>query len=306
MVEIKCPPKDLSVDDRINLLFKNIESYIDSEEFRRLVLLFGGIDYSAMSLKEKIDYLYEFVKVWDYRNNRERWAIKNDDFIVQHQEEIRDLLSKLNLVHPRPLGTKPDFVLILGGARKNNFLRPKKAKDVYDVCEEKPVVVGLTCDRAINDLETAVYRDYGLRIKTEADALGVGIAESFGVQEQSREDNMVLYGNHIYMISARNYPDGRRANTFDTFKEFLNFFNVRDQNILLVTNQPYTSYQLLKFIDFALENNLYIESIGCDIQDEMQEANYLQELKSNVDAIKTLSDKYLMEEKYGEPNSRGF
>ena len=298
MVEIKCPPRDLDVNERINILFSNIESYIDSEEFKSLVLLFGGIDYSSMSLKEKIEYLSEFVKVWDFRNNKERWAIRNNDFIEEHGEEIRRCLVGLNLVNLRPLESKPDYVLILGGAKKNNFARPGKAKEIYDQCDEKPIVVGLTCDRPINEVERETYALYGDRIQTEADAISVGIEEHFGVSPQARKDNMVEYGNNIYMISARNYPNGRRANTYDTFKEFLNFFNIKDQNILLVTNQPYTSYQLFKFIDFALANNLYIESIGCELPERLPEANYLQELKSNIDAIKLLSEKYLLEERH--------
>ena len=166
------------------------------------------------------------------------------------------------------------------------------------MCETKPVVVGLTCDRPINELEKETYSLYNGSIKTEADAISMGIIEKFNVSIQSKKDNIVDYGNNIYMISARNYPDGRRANTYDTFKEFINAFNVRDENILLVTNQPYTSYQLFKFIDFALQNNLYIESIGSDVPDNLQEANYLQELKSNIDAIKELYEKYMMEETY--------
>lgn len=299
MVEIKCPPKDLDYDDRINILFDNIQRYIDSEEFRKLVLLFGGIDYSNYSLKEKINYLSEFVKVWDYRNSRERYTIENDEFINQNKVMIRQLLEQLNMIHTRPLETKPDYILILGGARNNNFIRPEKAKTVYDLCETKPTVVGLTCDREVYDIEREIYSEYGDAIKTEADALGKGIEKYFGVSPKSRKDNMVDYGNNIHMISARNYPDGRRANTYDTFREFINVFHIKDENILLVTNQPYTSYQLFKFIDFALENNLYIESIGCDTPDTLQEAHYLQELKSNIDAIKMISDRYLMEEKYG-------
>jgi hypothetical protein len=295
MVEIKCPPRDLDVNDRINILFDNISRYISSEEFQELVLLFGGIDYSNLSLKEKIDYLSEFVKVWDYRNNRERWAIRNDEFIEQNKTKIMQLLERLNLVHPRPLENKPNYILILGGARNNNFYRPGKAKTIYDICEEKPIVVGLTCDREISKLEKDCYLKYGDRIKTEADAISVGIEESFDVRVKSRRDNIVDFGNNIYMISARNYPDGRRANTYDTFKEFINIFNIKDQNILLVTNQPYTSYQLLKFMDFAFNNNLFIEAIGCDNDSTLQESNYLQELKSNIDAIKVLSEKYLME-----------
>ena len=299
MVEIKCPPKDLDVNERINILFNNIQSYIDSEEFRKLVLLFGGVDYSNMSLKEKINYLSEFVKVWDYRNSKERYTITNDEFIEQNKGIINECLVGLNLVNPRPLESKPDYILILGGARRNNFARPAKAKEVYDMCEGKPIVVGLTCDRPIMDVEKEIYAEYGDRIATEADAISVGIEESFGVEAQPRKDNTVKYTDNIYMISARNYPDGRRANTYDTFKEFISVFNIRNQNILLVTNQPYTSYQLFKFIDFALDNNLYIESIGCEVPHTLLEANYLQELKSNIDAIKMLSDKYLMEEKYG-------
>jgi hypothetical protein len=152
MYEIKCPENNIDVDKRIELLFETIDKYISSQPFRDLVLLFGGIDYTNLSLKEKINYLSEFVKVWDYRNSNERWVIKNNDFIDSNKELIRKLITELNLVNTRPLENKPDYILVLGGARWSNLKRPNKAKKVFDECNGEPIVVALTCDRRINEI----------------------------------------------------------------------------------------------------------------------------------------------------------
>lgn len=295
MIEIKCPKNNISVNERIKDLFEMIENYIDSDEFKKLVLLFGGSDYSNKSLKHKINYLSEFVKIWDYRHSNERWAIKNNDFINENKDLIKELLVKLNLVYSRELENKPDYILVLGGARLSNFERPRKAKKIFNLINENAIVVGLTCDRKISEVEYECYKEYNGLIKTEEDALSKGIEINFNVIIQSTKDNLIKYNDKIYLISARSNEDGKRANSYDTFKEFINTFNIKDKNILLVTNQPYTSYQLLKFIDFAFDNNLFIEAIGCDNDSHLQESNYLQELKSNIDAIKILSDKYLEE-----------
>ena len=306
MSRILCPPNNIDVDDRIEILFKNIDEYISSECFMKLVSLFGGIDYSNMTFEQKINYLSEFVKIWDFRKNTiERWAIKNNDFVEENSDQIMELISGLDMVKPAPTQSKPDYVLILGGARSSNLDRPKKA---HDVCEEtgtEPLIVGLSCKRPINEIEFDYLKDIDEPKKTEFDVINRGIERAFGVSNpEVINPDFVKYNDRVYSISAHPPEEGKRANTLDTFKEFINIFNATGKNIVIVSNPPYVSYQLLKFIEIAFDNNLFIEAVGCECSSDrtLQASNYLQEIKSNIDAISVLAKRY----NYGRKNNRNF
>lgn len=66
---------------------------------------------------------------------------------------------------------KPDYILVLGGAKLSNFERPKKAKKIFDMVNKNAIVVGLTCDRKINEVEYDSYKEYNGLIQTEEDAV---------------------------------------------------------------------------------------------------------------------------------------
>ena len=303
MSKIVCPPNNIDVSERIEMLFKNIDEFISSNSLIKLVVLFGGIDYSSYSLEDKIKYLSEFVKRWDFRNNvSERWAIRNNEFIDANSDYIMQLVEGLDMVRPAPLESTPDYILILGGARSSNLDRPTKAHEIYKSTEVKPIVVGLSCKRKINEIEYEYIEHINGPKETEFDVINRGIENAFGVSNpQVINDDFVKYNDNIFSISARP-AEGKRANTLDTFKEFINLFNAKGKNIVIVSNPPYVSYQLLKFIEIAFDNNLFIEAVGCSCFSDrtLQASNYLQEIKANIDAISVLAQRY----DYGRKDKR--
>ena len=101
-------------------------------------------------------------------------------------------------------------------------------------------------------------------------------------------------GSSVYSVAApSSEPEKRRANSYDTFTYFMDTFNVKKGNkLLLVTSSIYVTFQLLKFMGLALEYGFEVDCIGADSVSTgpnlSKASNYLQEMKSTVDASYTL------------------
>lgn len=312
-LRIKCPDIALKKENRIKELFSDISSWIDSEELQRLVCLFGGSLDKTIPLKEKIDCLNEFVEVWDYRkmqvNCGERWFIQNDSFVEEHSDEIINAAEGLGLRNVvEPLIT-PNYILPLGGGRMSNLIRPMGAKAMSDkFMNEKHSIIALGGMRPLNDIERPYSDRYAPAANTEYDAICAGMEQAFGLEghqykeEIHVEENVNLCsairkyrGTDIYVVAAPSTNPERRANSMDTFEYFMDRFDVKKgDRILLVTSCIYVPFQFLKFMKIALEKELIIDCVGAPFDNEelIKTSNYLQEIKSAVNAMKALADEY--------------
>lgn len=312
-LRIKCPAIDLEKESRIKELFSDISSWIDSEELQRLVCLFGGSLDKTIPLKEKIDCLNEFVEVWDYRkmqvNCGERWFIQNDSFVEEHSDEIMNLAEGLGLRNVVEPIIVPNYILPLGGGRMSNLIRPMGAKAMSDkFMNEKHSIIALGGMRPLNDIERPYSDRYAPGAKTEYDAICAGMEQAFGLEghqykeETHIEENVNLCsairkyrGTDIYVVAAPSTNPERRANSMDTFEYFMEQFDVKKgDRILLVTSCIYVPFQFLKFMKIALEKELIIDCVGAPFDNEelIKTSNYLQEIKSAVNAMKALADEY--------------
>ena len=66
----------------------------------------------------------------------------------------------------------------------------------------------------------------------------------------------------------------------------------------MVTSCIYVPFQLLRFMDLAIEKGFYVDCVGMLNDDKKGTAfshisNYCQETKAAINAIKTLADKWL-------------
>ena len=70
----------------------------------------------------------------------------------------------------------------------------------------------------------------------------------------------------------------------------------KEDRILLVTSSIYVPFQLLLFMDLAIEYGFEVDCIGSDMVVQgnklSKSSNYLQEIKSTIDVIYKLSNKY--------------
>lgn len=313
IIKIECPDSTYSKEERIKLLFENIKSWIYSKEFINLVELFGGNLNPKDSFEYNMNYLIEFTKKWDFRSKiigtNERWNINNQDY-NENSDKILEDIKALGFVEKTIPNSNPDFILPLGGARIANFKRPEYAKEIIDKFNYKNInIVSLSTFRLISEKEKEDKINYSSDIVYEFDAINKGLEKTFNVsvynEEFSNNKNINLkycirtYNNYkenkIYSVAAPSSNPEKRANSRDTFEFFFKKFNIKEKsNLLLITSQIYVTYQFLKFVDLAIENNINIECIGyqMDTNNKININLYLQEIKSTIDAINNLYEKY--------------
>jgi len=323
MYKIKLIDSKNKKEDRIIELFESIKKWLYSEELNYLVNLYGGNIDKRKSFEENIEYLSNFLEVWNFRGRinglKERFNISYDvdQVIENNKDNVIKAIKHLDMIDGSIPSNIPEYILVLGGARTSNFKRPGYTRYIVDKLNLSNInVVALSTLRPISDVE----RDnlYTSDIVYEYDALSRGLELSFDIKDyneiigENENINFKSYirkyidkynGNNIYSISAPSSNPNYRANTRDTFDFFLDKFEIKkNTSLLLVTSQIYSNYQFLKFVDLALEYDLNLECCGYSMdKSNMSINNYLQEIKSTVDATKVLFDKYkkiLNEEEY--------
>ena len=134
-IRIKCPSVGNSKEHRISELFSCLSKWVYSAELSDLIGLFGGADllksYSG-SIKEDINMLNEFSTIWDYRKGKERWEVKDENFVIDNRQYIMERIEGLGLLDITKPVITPDYLLPLGGARLSNYDRPQMARKVAD------------------------------------------------------------------------------------------------------------------------------------------------------------------------------
>lgn len=350
-----CPKIELKKKDRVLFIVKNILSFLVDDKLISLIkkadkMFFDDITVDFVlrtkllldkkksiiwlgpfyknSIRKYIDKLVEFSKKWDYRSKqdvllktgeRARWLLENDQFAVDNEQEIIDCAKSLGFIGKTDLiddKLNIDYVLVLGGGKESNILRPLYSKMIIDKYGfNDAMVVGLTCDRDIDDSENTEKFSYGNLCKTEFDCVRYGLQKAFNrkkfinvyedidkIIDEDITDDMPLKGNKVYVLRSP-ANDGRdRANSKDTYEYFFEvLFNHNLKNILLVSSQLFVPYQALSFMEFALEHNIYFDIVGYPYSlfdntgnyNHSQPVNYLQEFRSVILTAKMFVDKYL-------------
>ena len=314
-----CPDCGKTVEERRKELLGSIEEWVDSEALSSMVSAFGG-SIPKGSLKERIDWLDHFANVWDYRKKQagnERWFIEEDPVAKANVEVITASVKELGLVDIETPLVMPDYILPLGGARRSNFARPETAKKVIDQMNIRDrKIVALSGTRLINDMERPFIEDFAEGAETEYEAISKGLETVFSLkgerfrEERSRHENIYLQwalrtyeetyqGNTIQSLAAPSSDPGRRANSRDTFLFFLEKFQIRPgDRLLLVTSCIYVPFQILRFMDLAIEKGFYVDCVGMPNDDRQGTSfsritNYCQETKAAINAVKSIADLWL-------------
>ena len=320
---LKSPDYKLDKKKRIAQLFESISKWIHSDSLIELVRLFGGNEVTDICLKDDssyIDWLHEFVSVWDFRKKQvgggERWNVFDEPFVDKNKTIILRNAEKLGLIKNTNPAFEPDFILPLGGARMANLDRPNMARFVMDKHSwNNKNIVALSGKRPLNEIEYPYIERYASSAHTEFDAINSGLEHAFDISDRYKEEDFdheninsqasirayedMYMDSCIYSVAApSSEPEKRRANSYDTFVYFLEKFNVeKGSKLLLVTSSIYVPFQLLKFMGLALEYGLEVDCIGSDsVMEDLKlskTSNYLQEIKSSIDAIYMLKQTYL-------------
>ena len=322
-MRIICPSAKLGKSQRISELFKNIEHWISSKPIEELVALFGGFYPGTCSLEEKIVWMEEFAKNWDYRRKQsadsclnERWNIQDDSFIRQHTDTILKCARQLGLIDGTLPVSSPDYILPLGGARMSNLERTRYTKLIMEKTEGLNVSsVALSGMRPIAQEEKSSVSSYAPYAETEFDAINAGLETALSLSplytetiesnpninlcSRIRRYKETYKGCPVFSLAAPSSSPQRRANSRDTFEFFLDSFQINPQDsLLLVTSQIYVPYQLLKFVDLAIDKGFDVDCVGYSNQEQtgfQKSSNYLQEIKATVNSIYYLYNKYKKE-----------
>ena len=350
-----CPKIEFKKQERVNFIIQNILAFLTNDKFISLVkksdksffddatidfvlrtkLLLGrkkqkfriGFFYKN-SIVKYINKLYEFSNVWDYRNKqdvllktgeRARWLLENDEFAKNNEEEIIACAKELGFIGKTDLSNDKlniDYVLVLGGGKESNILRPLYSKIMIDKYSfNDAMVVGLTCDRKIDESENTPEFSYDESCKTEFDCVRFGLQKAFNrtkyikayedidkIINDDVTDDMPETGNKVYVLRAPANDGRERANSKDTYEYFFEvLFNQNLKNILLISSQVFVPYQALSFMEFALEHNIYFDIVGYPylLYDKTggykhaQPVKYLQEFRSVILTAKAFMDKYM-------------
>lgn len=324
VLKLECPATNKDRGVRVADLRENVAGWIYSEPLKRLIDIFGGTAPTGLGFYDYITWVNEFAEIWNYRGrqngSKERWAVEDDEIVMKNSEAILQIAEELGLMGVEEPTEVPDYVLPLGGARLTNYARPQLARKVLDAQNNSPAqIVALTGKRPINEIEREYLADYAPDAVTEYDAMCGGIEKAFGLEGSGYLETSYYTSNINMQWSIRNYEkkysesdvvvlaapstdEGRRANSYDTFKFFLEKFHVAEgQKVLLVTSGIYVPFQLMKFIPIALERNIYVDCVGLNNAKAgvafSKPSNYCQEIKAAINAIKVLADLYWREER---------
>ena len=350
-----CPKIEYKKQERINFIIQNILSFLTNDKLISLIKKSDNSFFDDMTIdfvlktklllgknkgRFKIGFFYknsiikyinkicEFSAIWDYRNKqdvllktgeRARWLLENDKFATDNEEEIIFCAEELGFIGKTDLLDNKiniDYVLVLGGGKESNILRPLYSKMIIDKYNfNDAMVVGLTCDRKIDESENTDKFHYDNTCKTEFDCVRYGLQKAFNRTKyiKAYEDidkiinddittDMPEIGNKVYVLRSP-ANDGRdRANSKDTYEYFFDIlYNQNLKNILLVSSQIFVPYQGLSFMEFALEHNIYFDIVGYpySLYDDTgkyihaEPVKYLQEFRSVMMTAKEFIDKYL-------------
>jgi len=304
-------------------LNNHIHAWLYSDELGDIVRSFGGTFPHSLTLHKQAEWLLSFSDRWDYRNIQKkthdektgenaRWQINSSEITEEQKSAVRKGIYQLGLIGIQtPVEKEFDYIIALGGARFSCLYRPRYMHDLIFRQEIKTeAAVLLSGMRPVSESERIVTNTYAANAVTEYDLINSGAEQSFGLPKNYREE---VYHNEnphkswavrtydslngtipLFSISGpSSQPEKRRANSADTYKFFLKKFHVEPgQKLLLVTSQIYVPYQQLEAIrTLALPNRLYIETVGFPVkwsgqlQGMMESANYLQEIRSTIQAI---------------------
>lgn len=300
-----------------------IKQWLTSAELKNIVEAFGGVCPDTSDNKKLAVWLLEFSENWDYRKKQKaatdvktgeaaRWMVKNDAISKEQEKVVFRGIDKLGLRNvSEPTLDWYDYIVALGGARMSCLFRPQYVGQLISQMGKSPrSAVMLSGMRPIADTERSATDTYAPGAATEFDLINIGAEKIFKL-EKEYEERKYCHPNTNRSWAIRTYvapqydfkiqsvsgpssdPENRRANSADTFTFFVKKEQISPgSRVLLVTSQIYVPYQQLEAVrTWALPNDVYVETVGfptewnMDQQGMMKTANYLQEIRSTIQAV---------------------
>ena len=316
---LSCPAVN---SERIVKAKESIKQWLRTPILRELVKAFESdlpLNYGTNELSK---WLLDFSDCWDFRGKQKqafdnkigegaRWLLSDADLSEEQKSLALTAALELGLRNNTvPTINNFDYVWVLGGAKLSCLLRSRLAVDAIKGMERAPrAVVLLASMRPIGDAEREATNTYAPEAETEFDLFVAAAQQEFDINKdftEERHDDSENANNSwiVRKYSAREYdvyiiaapssdPQKRRANSADTYEFFFNRFQAPEgSSILLSTSQIYVPYQHLEAVrTIAIPHKIYLDTIGFpaewggDLQGMNEPSNYLQEIRSTIQAI---------------------
>ena len=299
--------KKFFVNRQFDILYSQFFEFLYNKKLLELVNKFDNSFFVDTNIFTHLYNLSKFSTCWDYRKKQNattkiksgenaRWLLKNDDFVLNLSNLIIEVAKELTLIGNTDLIFHSfDYILILGGARETNILRPLYTKMLIDKYNlNNLTIVGLTCDRAFDVTENTKNFTYPDFVKTEYDALKYGI-------------NNLEFNNlniNIEILKTPNPFGQNRANSKNTYEYFFKtIYDNNKNNILLISSQIYAPYQSICFMPFAEKYNINFDIVGypyniydnTGLYKHAEPVKYLQEFRSTILEMKNFMELYKYE-----------
>lgn len=300
-----------------DMLIKQINDYLLNPELDQVVQCFGGELPRNNDLKEKLKWLADFSKVWDYRalqkaktdsqdSEAARWLVGNASLSERQKEVAMALAQRWGMVENRSPHRKTyDYIAILGGARMSCLFRTRyinELRKTQGITTQE--IVGLASMRLIADSERGATDTYAVGAVTEYDLMKAAIQRELSVSEIKSRDtheaecmnlswSLERYESNppvTVLAAPSSEPDIRRANTADTLEFWQHQRNIGiGKRILLITSQiyvPYQQWEAVRMLGIPYKHE--VETVGYPGEwlmhtHGMQSVeNYLQEIRSVI------------------------
>ena len=316
---LSCPPVS---DERVEQMKAGIEQWLNTPSLHMLVEGFAGSVPEGLGVYDLAKWFLDFSDTWDFRGRQKqafdgkvgegvRWLLSSDDLADEQKQAALSAGLALGLMgNDTPALESYDYIWVLGGAKLSCLLRSRLARQTAENAGALPkAVVMLASMRPIGDGEREATDTYAPGAGTEFDLFAAAAKIEFGVDDDFTEEryddsdnannswNVRKYlanGFDLYIIAApSSEPEKRRANSADTYEFFFDYFKAEEgAEILLATSQIYVPYQHMEAVrTIAIPHRINFDTIGFvpewggDLQGMNEPSNYLQEIRSTIQAI---------------------
>lgn len=304
---------------------QQIEQFAHNPGLAQLTELYG-LDITDMDTEQRLAAAQSVaVTYWDFRKDAERQEVQWDEgeeaLTTEGSDQwnqVFDGARQLGLVESsKPDNTRPDYLVVLGGANKAPLDRLRYGLESIEEVGEAVVYLGSA--RKISDAEKLKAADYAPRAETEFD-LGAGAIEEtlkdpefklrraegpdMVIAKDGQEWRMRTYyyekdgkTHKAYACSTPPEVDGHRATTYDNFRFFAQLAHLDeypDTSVVAVTTGHYRLGQHVPAVqELTLPYGVAVETIGHDAAYsgmQRQPKQLLQETKAALDATIRLQE----------------
>ncbi len=298
---------------------ESADAWAANEPVEALVRAFGGEPPSGTA-SERLAWLDRFSEEhWDFRAGQERNLARAVEFGEPTTELILAAAGALGMTSSiPPSASRFSHLLILGGLVRACLLRPRFAADLVRDGLEVGSISALSAFRPLRGDENELLALLDQSSKSnEMEVMQAGLMTAFDLgdpiegwhEEEGKSDFATSLvrtwhrdGVPVRLVIAPSpEPQVRRANSADTYAYWADrcVQLQSEDSILLVTSSIYLPYQHAEAVRMlALPHGCSVETVGIDfsrhelgaLRQPFTPANYLQEIRSAIRAVRALRD----------------